>query len=748
MVEIEWAAVPTVDGAVGSSGGRVQVRFDPGANVTPLRRWHAFATYVVHRVTCQLPPTLPAAPFKRDPVLKLPHDLLRCAVLAACVGASGNAAAQATDPAPTEKEEAAKPPATPVTKLDRVEVSRRAPLEPSGQTSLTQEEILRTPGAGNDPMRAVQSLPGMAVNDDASAEPAVRGSRPTDNAYYVDFLPVGYAFHAGGLVSVFNPDLVKRFDLYSSSFGPQYGDVIGAVFDIGLRDPRTDKLGGVLDVSFLSASVLAEGPVAEDMSFYLAARRSYLDLFIKTVQDNDVGVTAQLPVYGDYQGKFLWRLSPTHRLSLNLLGASDRNALTVKSDGNLGLQDPVLAGNANFKTSYQTLAVVSEIDLPSGLSNRLALGQNKERNETGVGTAVSANVETTNYYLREELRVPIGTQHEALFGGSLASGNSTIDLSGRNARCTEFEPDCDFTSAPLVTTQQRIRANFVDAYVNDRYRFLPNWVGIAGLRYSYDNYLRKSYVDPRVGVEWEWSADTLLSAAWGTYNQFPDREQVIRDWGNPGLLRQRSTATTLGVTQRLDRDWSWKLDLYNKQFSDLVVADPTQNYINAASGTSRGVEILIRREPTSRLSGYLSLTMSKSKRTNDLTGQTFPFDYDQPVIAHLVATWKQSERWQYGLQWSYHTGAPFTPIVGTGLYPDGRVRPIYGGLNSERLPAYQRLDLRVDNFVTPNFSWYAELINAYAAKNVAGYTYNADYTVRTPVYQLPLLLSIGVQYRF
>jgi hypothetical protein len=86
--------------------------------------------------------------------------------------------------------------------------------------------------------------------------------------------------------------------------------------------------------------------------------------------------------------------------------------------------------------------------------------------------------------------------------------------------------------------------------------------------------------------------------------------------------------------------------------------------------------------------------------------------------------------------------------VGTGLFPDGRVRPVYGSINSQRVPAYHRLDLRADAQVTPRFSYYIELINAYNRKNVSGYSYSADYKTREPIEQLSILPSFGIKYTF
>jgi hypothetical protein len=634
-----------------------------------------------------------------------------------------------------------------VTSLERVEISASRKPERAGQTRMSGKELQRVPGAGSDPMKAVQSLPGVAVADDASSEPAIRGARPGDNAYYVDFLPVGYVFHVGGLTSVFHPDLVRNFDLYSAAFGPEYTDVISAVFDITLRNPRTDRFGALLDASFLGAGALVESPLGADTSVFFTVRRSYFDLFAKTFEDKDEGITVTLPVYSDYQGKLVWVLNPSHRLSLHLNGASDRVAFNLRGDSKIGRQDPVLAGNSNEKTSYNTFAAVLQSTLGERSTNRLALGRTVDRQFARIGSAGTIDLQTTNTYLREQLRFNLGEKHEVTLGGSVTRSENELDFDFNDPRCTEFDPNCDFSSAARTKTQQTITATFSDLHASDRWQFLPNWAASVGVRASRDDYLRRSYIEPRLGLEWSWSPRTLFSAGWGRHNQFPAGDQVVREIGNPALLRVRATHSVLGLSQKLAGDWSWRVEAYDKQFNNFAVADPRLNYVNGASGQSQGVELLVKKEPTSKLSGFLSLSASRAQRRNDQTGTTFAFDFDQPIIANLVLAYKPSEAWQYGLKWSFHTGSPYTPIVGTGTFPDGRVRPIYGPINSRRVPNYHRLDLRADRVFSPRWTGYLELINAYARKNVAGYQYSADYSTRESVYQLPALISFGVQYK-
>jgi TonB dependent receptor/TonB-dependent Receptor Plug Domain len=650
------------------------------------------------------------------------------------------------------------PPAT-VAAPQSIEVQGQRVRNAAGKQTLSGEELGRVPGASGDPMKAVQSLPGVAAVNDASGEPAVRGARPSDNAYYVDFLPVGYLFHLGGFASVFNPDLIRRFDLATAAWSPEYGDVVGAVFDISLRNPRSDKVGGKLDFSLLGANVLFEGPLSDKLSFFVAGRRSWFDLISKTGEDKEEGITYTVPVYTDSQGRLLWTLNADHRLRLDFSTASDKLEFTAKPGSKAVQRDPVLLGNSNQKQSFTSFATTWDADFnkvfgasfAKSVTNVLALGQMEERTSARIGLAGSLGVKVTNTYLREQMQVQWSKDLSSVVGGSLNSRLIDLNLDFLYARCTEFDPNCDISTAPRVTSLQKARQNLADIYINNRWDINPAFTLTGGARLGRDGYLRQSYAEPRLGVEWNWSTKTQLSVGVGRHNQPPPAEESLRDVGNPKLDHLRSKHAVVGITQTLDDGWSWRAEAYAKTFNGYAVNDAMLNFRNGASGNATGLELLVKKDGVgalSKLSGFLSLSLSKAKRKNDSTGENFPFEFDQPVILSVVGQYKLSDKWQFGAKWSYHTGQPYTPVVGTSFYPDGRVRPVYGTINSVRVPDYHRLDLRADVKFSKNFTAYAELINAYFRKNVAGYSYSPDYKTRETIYQLPTLPSVGLQYSF
>lgn len=603
-------------------------------------------------------------------------------------------------------------------------------------------------GSSGDPLRALQTMPGVATVSGTSA-PAVRGSGPADNAYYVDGLPIGRIFHYGSL-SVFNADLIEDFNLYSAAFSPHYGDVTGAVIDVALRAPRKDRLGGKVDINMMGANFLVEGPRTDDQSFYFAARRSYLDLFVKQVSQK--GVTLQIPNYWDYQGKYLWKLNDSSSLTLHMMGASDVLKFNVDSSAETAQKQPVLAGDSNFSDVSAMQAATVDTMLSGGSYNTLALEHTDNRVSSMLGTAGTLSYTQNNYLLRDQVHFDMSEGHELSFGSELAHAVIDINADFLNAACTQFNPNCDLSSAPRKQLNESIGTNAWSVSVQDRKRVLPQLTLIGGVRHSAENYAGKSYTEPRLGAEWEYSPRTTFTGGWGKHNEYPTNGQWVRVFGNPNLDHIRAVHSVLGVKHKVDADWNWKAETYYKKLSNLVVNDPALNYINAASGKAYGLELLVRKEETDKLSGWFVINLARSQRRNDVTGESFRFQYDQPVNATLVGTYKLSDDWSFGAKWACHSGTPYTPIVGTsGSYSDGRPIPVYAAVNSGTLPVYHRLDLRLDRKYVFNkwkLNTYIELNNIYQRKAVVGYSYNPTYTGRDPIYDFVLPISLGVQGEF
>ena len=157
-------------------------------------------------------------------------------LLAACAAAAEPTAGEPADRTADER-------------LGEIVVFGRRDRDPS-QISADAERLVAVPGALGDPVSAVFSLPGVVYAGGDTGTPAVRGSGPEDNLYLVDALPVAYVFHSLDVgASVFSDQILGTFELRPAAYGPEFANVTGAVFDIGLRDPRNQPLRTTVDLS-------------------------------------------------------------------------------------------------------------------------------------------------------------------------------------------------------------------------------------------------------------------------------------------------------------------------------------------------------------------------------------------------------------------------------------------------------------------------------------------------------------------
>lgn len=617
------------------------------------------------------------------------------------------------------------------------------------------ETLTSSPGSGGDALRGLQSLPGFVYTDDEIAAPAVRGSRPGDNLYFADFLPVNYLYHLGGAISVFNSDLVESFDIYAAAHGPAYRGTTGGVFDITLREPANDRLRAVIDASFLHAGLLVEGPVTQNQSFYLAGRRSYFDLLIEDQLEEDDGVTlVEFPNYSDYQGKYRWQVNPSLVLSARMSGAQDSLEADIDEDSAEIEDDPVFAGQFFEKLAYDSQALVAEHESSEGRHWRAALMHEDASSRVKAGGAGRIETQSDTWLVKGRVTIPVNESHILRAGGEFERSVVDVNVSLSDPACTEFEPGCRVTGAQRLELYRTIEFDRSHVYVEDSWFVSDKLTLFPGVSLQADSFTDSHYIEPRLSAEYAVNDSLIVSGGIGRYHRMPPFDQILEPFGNPDLAFIASDQIVLGAEKQLKDGWNVRAEGYYKTLENLVASDDRDRYNNAGKGRAYGFETLVRKHLNARWSGWLSLSLSRAERENGETGDRFAFDYDQPVNMSLVANYKASEKWQFGLKYWLHSGAPYTPI--TGAVEDaenpGFFIPQYGELNSARLADYRRLDIRADRTFQVRrgrkVSAYAEVLNVLSDSNVGGFDYNKEYTEKEAIEQLPTIVSLGLRAGF
>ncbi len=634
-------------------------------------------------------------------------------------------------------------------------------------TTVKTERLLKVPGAGNDPLRAIGSLPGVVFSSAQSSEPAVRGSSPDDNAFYIDFFPVGYIFHTDAS-SILSDNVIGDFALLPAAFGPAYNGSTGAVIDAQSRRPDFGNRQAVIDFSLLKAGIFFEQPTGDNQGFYLSARQSLFQYYIENLLDDEEFEFTTVPEYYDYQGKYEYAVSTTESITFNVIGARDKAGLLFDEDSDQVQQDPGLDGGIGFEQYFNSQALLWEKIYPSGLQQKLGLAQLEQKLQFSIGNSNRIDVKVNDYTVKSQFSQFVNLDHELSWG--LEFGQAHIGGSGRYAGppCDEFQPDCRLVDG-TETIDSRFDevVNSLDLSLADRWQVNEDWELTPGLLVSVEDYTEEWFIEPKLQSRWRFAPFWNLTSGYGQYHDFPDNfGQYAEDFGNPDLKLPTANHWVLGLEHEWRDDLLVKLETYYKTMDRLVIARQSADnypdliiqqyselprYSNDAHGKAWGVELFINKDLTDQWYGWASLAWSHTERTNDITGEDFRYAYDQPVVINSVIGYELSDRTTLGLKWRYQSGQLVTPLLGAEQDNDNPelYNPIYGDINSERLPAYHSLDVRMDRlylFEGWEMTLYGEILNLYGRDNVIDYEYkNADYSEREEVTDLPTIVSLGVK---
>ena len=121
----------------------------------------------------------------------------------------------------------------------------------------------------DDPLRAVQGMPGVASNDDFDSRFSLRGAEYRRVGLYLDDVLLHTPFHtvqgeaATGSMTIFNGDMVDSLALHSAAFPVRYADRTAGVLDVHTREGSRVQPSVRAAASASNAGVMAEGPLGK-----------------------------------------------------------------------------------------------------------------------------------------------------------------------------------------------------------------------------------------------------------------------------------------------------------------------------------------------------------------------------------------------------------------------------------------------------------------------------------------------------
>jgi hypothetical protein len=262
---------------------------------------------------------------------------------------------------------------------------------------------------------------------------------------------------------------------------------------------------------------------------------------------------------------------------------------------------------------------------------------------------------------------------------------------------------------------------------------------------------------PRLFLSHQSSSRVRNHLAVGLYHQAPSPADLGSVFGSPLLGLSHALHVVAGTTVALVLGLTLEGTVFYRQLWALVTRNPNllpplgQRLVQDGQGRAWGAELLVHVASSSIFSGWLSYTLSRSERRQSTSAAYRLFDDDQTHVLSAVGTVSYAD-FSLGARLRVASGMPRTPVIGAYFSSYGaNYEPIFGPQNSERLPVFCSLDLRIaKTFRTKGFAFtpYLEGINLTKRRNADDYAYSSSFSQRAAVTGLPMTIVTGLALKF
>lgn len=644
-------------------------------------------------------------------------------------------------------------------RYETVVEGEREVLEVTRRT-LQRQQLTSVPGTFGDPIRVIQTLPGLARTPFGLGFLVIRGSNPDDTAVYIDGHRVPQLFHFLGGPSILNAEFLESIDLYPSGYPARFGRSHGGVVAVESRATKSDGVHGSADVDLLDAGGYVRAPLGKRGSIGVAGRRSYVDALLPLVlPEPSPGATrVVVPVYWDAALRVDWDLGREGKLGLFAIRSSDElDVLQTDEDEEESL---------DLNTAVKFFRLIGKYQRPLGKDFTLTLspawGRDSLSFASGQADAASAFTEAEivqdTFSYRMRVKGPLARRVLLDAGMDMESRVTRYDALVPDDTNIDTSDDIDIDPSRLVRQAEQMS---VAAHADVAVDVTPKLRLLPGARVDAHAISGQAWLDAdlRLTGRYQWTPTFLTKGYLGTFHQPPQPEAVDARFGNPAVRSELGVHAGLGLEVRPSRLWYADGEIYYIHRDDLVVfsgaaevegetAD-AENFVNTGSGRTFGLEALVRREISETVYGWLSYTFSKSQRRARDTSRATATAFDQPHNINAVVSWKPGGGWELGGRLRLSSGRPDTPYTGATFdADDGGYRPVSGGFRTSRRELFHQVDVRVEKswlFQTWSMGLYLDVQNLFNVANVEAIEWDYRYRESAPVTGVPILPTIGIR---
>lgn len=673
--------------------------------------------------------------------------------------------------------------------------------------SLQSKEMEEISSVFPDVFRSIQSLPGIAVNNEFSAKFNVRGGNFDENLVLVNGSQVYEPFHIkeadNASVGIFNMDLMKRVSLITGGFSAQYGDRLSSVLDIEYREGNKERQTGSATLSLIHLDAVFEGPLGLHANYILGLRKSYFEYVLALLDVNE----NNKPSFYDVQGVVTYDLTDANKLQLKFIHAGDDFVYDPPDRLNgpssyrgtfanepSDIYENRKRHNREDKNYYSNLFDLKNTLFLSGdalLNTSVSYYQQIDRENELATSDYDFNAANSNYYFYQSLysdtynrdleiktwegkttlNYKLTPFYEIKNGFSYLKIKYEESLNGEEVRniyqnIDKF-PDTISLELSDNVSQENITASSykLNGYIENVFQVNENTIINVGGRIDYFDFNKDLTLSPRISASYRFGDGLNLRVAWGHYYQSPIYRQLAYSTASDSNTQsQKAEHYIIGLEKNFSLNqqniFTLKVEGYYKKYTDLISSERgaygniTYSRKNDSKGYAKGIDFYASLK-FGVYYGWISygLLFAKEDLYNDARGE-FPRYTDQRHTFSFINDFNLGNKWSINLRFTYGSGFAYTPYYTRYNNDKERYEWVKGEINSGYLPAYKRIDIRVGKeFTIFNLRSFIflDVNNLLDFKNVNGYKYwldNNGNPYREAIELWPIIPSLGLTVRF
>ncbi len=599
-----------------------------------------------------------------------------------------------------------------------------------------------------DPMRAVQTLPGVGGSDDYRSDFSIRATPFDHLGVTLDGIPAPLLVHTvrqardTGSLAMINSDVLEGASVLFGSYPQRYGNRTGSQVDFRMREGSRARRQVRVAVSAIAASAVAEGPFggARRGSWLVTARKSYIDWLIHRIDPETTGTFG----FVDTQAKAVYDLTPRHTATGTLVAGRSR---WDEGDGG-GLNSLHVGLN---RTAMGAVTLRSAIGRSAIVTQQVYGVFNRFRNLTPSARPLTVGGERDLSY-RATAVVP-GPRGSTIEGGAHLQW-----LAG------SLDEHRYFGNGQRISGGGSERRTRQGGYVLTRLQPHRALTIAPGIRLDRFGTSDETLASPWLTVELGLPGRFLLAGGGGLYRQAPDLIQAANPFGDR-VHAERARHLDLGIGREIGA-WRWQATIFDRDEDEMVFFENREDrlvngfpsgptgpplYANALDGRIRGAELTLAHRVPNGLSGWIGYAYATSSYRHRLTGETWPSDVEQRHSLTAYGSYRLSDRTSLSARFRAATNVPLV-----GYYRRiGEQVALGDERNRVRLSDYVRLDLRANRTFDVRhgrMTLFVEVLNATGRRNQRGHEqpfYDSSGIVPEPTEDLlPLIPSAGLRIEF